>query len=109
MIPYQLKHLIDCASHKDLLLTFDEQGLSGALQGRRAAVIYARGIEYGPASGTPAETYDLQRQYLELWLRFIGVTDISTVLVEKTLFGPEVDGESREAAKQQARAIAAPF
>ena len=109
MIPYKLKHLIDCVSQKDLLFTFDEQGLRGALQGKRAAVIYARGIEYGPTSGTPAETYDLQRQYLELWLRFVGVSDISTVLVEKTFFGPEVDGESREAAKQQAREIAATF
>jgi len=109
MIPYKLKHLIDCASQKDLLFTFDEHGLNGALKDRRATVIYARGIEYGTQSGTPAETYDLQRQYLELWLRFIGVTDIQTVLVEKTFFGPEVDGAARESAKQQARAIATGF
>ena len=109
MIPYKLKHLIDCVSQKDLLFTFDEHGLEGALKDRRAAVIYARGIEYSAASGTPAETYDLQRQYLELWLRFIGITDISTILVEKTFFGPEVDGGAREAAKQEARSLAARF
>lgn len=109
MIPYKLKHLIDCASQKDLLFTFDERGLEGTLKDRRAAVIYARGIEYSAAAGMPPDTYDLQRQYLELWLRFIGVTDIQTVLVEKTFFGPEIDGGAREAAKQQARAIAETF
>lgn len=108
-IPYKLKHLIDCVSQKDLLFTFDEGGLNGALQDRRAAVIYARGIEYGPASGTPAASYDLQRQYVELWLRFVGITDISTILVEKTFFGPEIDGAARQAAKHEARAIAANF
>jgi len=46
-----------------------------------------------------------------MWLRYIGITDITTVVVEKTLAGPDVDHASRataaravvEAVKQLAR------
>lgn len=105
-IPYRLKHLIDCVTQKDLLFTFDERGLQGALGGRKAVLIYARGIDYGADAATPAATWDLQGRYLELWLRFIGVTDVTTIEVEKTFFGPEVDGPAREAAKARAVEIA---
>ena len=46
--------------------------------------------------------YDFQRPYLELWLRLIGITDITTVTVEKTLFGPEVDSVARKRAQAEA-------
>ena len=108
-IPYKLKQLIDCVSQKDLLFTFDANGLNGLLTQRKATVIYARGIEYSTTAGMPPETWDLQRQYLELWLRFVGVTDISTVLIEKTLFGPEADAASRVTAKEAAQVLAARF
>ena len=107
-IPYKLKQLIDCVSQKDLLFTFDANGLNGLLTGRKAAVIYARGIEYGGA-GLPAQTWDLQRQYLELWLRSVGVTDQSAVLIEKTLFGPDADAAARASARLEAQALAARF
>lgn len=108
-IPYKLKQLIDCVSQKDLLFTFDANGLNGLLTQRKAAVIYARGIEYSAASGMPAETWDLQRQYLDLWLRFVGVSDISTVLIEKTLLGPDADSAARVVAKEAAMALANRF
>lgn len=107
-IPYKLKHLIDCVTQKDLLFTFDEKGLNGLLSKHKAAVIYARGVEYN-AAGLASELWDLQRQYLEVWLRAIGITEVSTILGEKTLFGPEVDSASREAAKSAARILAASF
>ena len=44
---------------------------------------------------------------MEMWLRFIGLTDISHIIVEKTLFGPKVDVEARTNAKQRAAAMAA--
>ena len=108
-IPYKLKHLIDCVSQKDLLFTFDANGLNGLLTGRKAAVIYARGIEYTAAAGLPPDVWDLQRQYLELWLRSVGVTDLSSVLIEKTLYGPEADAAARISAKAHAEALAARF
>jgi FMN-dependent NADH-azoreductase len=46
---------------------------------------------------------------VEAWLRLIGVPEIHSVTVEKTLFGPEVDGAGRAAAKQAAAALAPNF
>lgn len=107
-IPYKLKHLIDCVTQKDLLFSFDERGLNGLLTNTKAAVIYARGVEYG-AGGLAAEVWDLQRKYVEVWLQAIGITAVSTILVEKTLFGPEMDTAARAAAKTAAQAIASTF
>lgn len=101
-IPYKLKHLIDVVSQKDLLFGFDEMGFSGLLQGRSALLICARGLDYSPTGATPAGSYDFQKPYLEAWLRFIGVSQIRTVIAEKTLFGPDVDRASRGRACAQA-------
>jgi FMN-dependent NADH-azoreductase len=108
-IPYKLKHLIDVVSQKDVLFSFTEQGFSGLLRGRKAAVIYARGLDYGAPALTPAAAFDFQRPYMEMWLRFIGVTDIAAITVEKTLFGPEVDTQARAEAKRRAEAVAKTF
>jgi FMN-dependent NADH-azoreductase len=97
-IPYKLKHLIDVVSQKDVLFTFDERGFGGLLKGRKALLICARGLDYGPTAGTPAGTYDFQRPYLETWLRFVGITTLETVVVEKTLFGTEIDRAARVSA-----------
>lgn len=108
-IPYKLKHLIDVISQKDVLFSFTERGFSGLLPGCKAAVIYARGLDYGPSAFTPAAGFDFQKPYMEMWLRFIGVTDITAITVEKTLFGPEVDTRARAEAKAWAESVAATF
>ena len=108
-IPYRLKHLIDLITHKDILFAFDGTGFRGLLKARTAAVVYARGLDYGAAGSTPAALFDLQKPYVEAWLRLIGVAEIHSVIVEKTLFGPSVDGASRAAAKTAAAALAANF
>jgi FMN-dependent NADH-azoreductase len=109
-IPYRLKQLIDLISQKDILFSFDGNGFRGLLKARKAAVVYARGLDYlSVASSTPAMTYDFQKPYMETWLRLIGITDISDIIVEKTLFGAEVDIESRMKAKQIATALARRF
>jgi FMN-dependent NADH-azoreductase len=105
-IPYKLKHLIDVISQKDVLFTFDGTVFAGKLTGKKAAVVYARGLDYtSPGSFTPVREYDLQRPYEEMWLKFVGITDVQGILVEKTLFGP--DGQSnRIQAVEAARALA---
>ena len=109
-IPYRLKQQIDLISQKDILFSFDGTGFRGLLKARKAAVDYARGLDYlSNASSTPAKTHDFQRPYMEMWLRFIGITTISEIIVEKTLFGAEVDLESRAKAKQMAVALAGRF
>lgn len=97
-IPYRLKQLIDVVSHKDLLFTFDERGLNGMLTKARAMVIYARGIGYDGDSGMPSSVWDHQKSYMELWLKFIGVPDVQSFIVEKTLFGEDKDDIMRQAA-----------
>ncbi|MDY7804459.1 NAD(P)H-dependent oxidoreductase [Burkholderia stagnalis] len=108
-VPYKLKHLIDVISQKDVLFTFDGTGFAGKLAGRKAAVVYARGLDYAsPGSFTPAREYDLQRPYVEMWLKFVGVTDVQDIVVEKTLFGD--DGHAgRVDALERARALARAF
>jgi FMN-dependent NADH-azoreductase len=109
-IPYRLKHLIDLISQKDILFSFDGNGFRGLLRARKAAVVYARGLDYlSAASSTPAMSYDFQKPYMETWLRLIGITDISDIIVEKTLFGAEMDMEGRMKAKQTAKALASRF
>ena len=53
--------------------------------------------------------WDLQRQYLDLWLRMVGITEVGHIVVQKTLCGPEVDAGSRAEAAARARAMAATF
>ncbi len=106
-IPYKLKHFIDVVSQGGILFKVDEQGISGMLKNKKAVVMYARGLDFSMQSSTPAHSFDFQRPYVEAWLRFVGVTDVESVVVEKTLFGPEVDHAARQAARQQAVALVA--
>jgi FMN-dependent NADH-azoreductase len=106
-IPYKLKHLIDAISQKDVLFTFNpDEGLRGMLHAKKAVVAYARGITLADDSDTPARLFDYQQGYMNLWLNMIGVTEIESIVVEKTLFGPEVDTDSRQEAVREAIALA---
>lgn len=104
-IPYRLKHLIDAVSQKDVLFTFDERGLRGVLGGRKAVVVAARGVALG--EDYPPAEYDFQVSYMAAWCRMVGITDVSRVEVEKTLYGPEADTASRAEARAAAEALAA--
>ncbi len=108
-IPYKLKHYIDVVSQKDLLFTFDERGLNGLLGGKKALAIYARGVDFTPGSATPAAGWDLQAGYMDLWFRFTGITDVTSLRVEKTLYGPDADRAARDAACVEATALASDF
>ncbi|MFQ3786230.1 FMN-dependent NADH-azoreductase [Halomonas sp. A29] len=106
-IPYKLKHFIDLISQKDILFSFDpESGFSGLLAGKKAVVVYARGLSYESDSFTPSQAFDYQKTYFEMWLKFVGITDVESVIVEKTLFGSEVDSGARQQACLQAAQIA---
>ena len=105
-IPYKLKHFIDVVSQRGILFSFDERGLQGLLNDKKAVVIYARGLDYSVGSSTPAHSFDFQRPFMEAWLRSVGVTDVKSIVVEKTLLGPEVDYVARQAAREQAVALA---
>jgi FMN-dependent NADH-azoreductase len=104
-IPYKLKHFIDVVSQGGILFSVDDTGISGLLKNKKAVVMYARGLDFSMTSSTPAHSFDFQRPYLEAWLRFVGITEVESVVVEKTLFGPEVDHAARQAARERAAAL----
>ncbi len=106
-IPYKLKHLIDVISMKDVLFTFDERGLLGLLGGKKALLVLAKGVDYSAGSATAP--WDQQTPYLKVWLNSLGITDITLLPVEKSLYGPEVDRSSRDTATANGRALAASF
>ena len=103
-IPYRLKHLIDAISQKDILFTFDEKGLSGLLGGKTAVVIGARGVYLG--RDFPLEEFDHHTAYMSTWCRMVGIKEIHNVIVEKTLFGAELDRAARAKACTEAIALA---
>lgn len=105
-IPYKLKQLIDVVSHKDVLFRFDADGLSGMLQTPAATLVCARGLDYPLGENGSAHALDFQRPYLETWLRFIGVREVRSIVVEKTLMGPDVDADARAAARRRAVELA---
>jgi FMN-dependent NADH-azoreductase len=53
-----------------------------------------------------AQAMDFQKPYMEAWLGFIGVTEVHSLYVEKTILGPETDQASRLASCEQALALA---
>jgi FMN-dependent NADH-azoreductase len=103
-IPYKLKHLIDSVSHKDILFTFDERGLLGLLGGKKVVIIAARGAQLG--GDFPVHDFDHQTAYLKTWSRMVGIEDVHTIVIEKTLFGPEMDKAARDAGRSAAAVLA---
>lgn len=84
-IPYRLKHYIDVITQPGMAWSYSpEESYQGLLQNKQAVVIYSSGDGY--AEGTGFESFDLQKPYINLWLNFIGITDIKTITAEATLF-----------------------
>src|SRR6266851_7042106 len=82
--PYKLKQLIDLVSQRNMLFTYDGKEYGPLLKTPRAFVVYARGGTYAEDSPTPASRFDHQKGYIEFWLKFIGVKEVHTLVVEGT-------------------------
>lgn len=95
-IPYVLKQLIDVVSQPGMVFSFDpEAGYTGLLTGKRAAVIYTSAV-YGP--GRPASFgADFQAPYLDGWLRWIGIHDITVVEFRPNLATADADADRQRA------------
>jgi FMN-dependent NADH-azoreductase len=106
-VPYILKQFIDVISQPGLLFGFDpERGYTGLMRGKRAAIIYTSAV-YGEGRG-PAFGSDFQASYLEDWLRWSGVRDISTIQFRPNLAVADPD-TPRRLAHEQARDLAKRF
>jgi len=107
-IPYRLKHYIDVLVQPTYTFRFSpKEGYKGLVTGKKAAVVYARGGAYPPGSG--GEAFDLQKKYMEMFLGFIGFTDIASIVVEPTLGKPDAVAAAKTEAAERARAVAAGF
>ncbi|QFR02235.1 flavodoxin family protein [Streptomyces phaeolivaceus] len=95
-IPYVLKHFIDVVSQAHMLFSFDrDSGYSGLLKGKKAVVVYTSSI-YGP--GMPAAFGDdHQKPAFDSWLRWAGVTDISTIQLRAHQIAEDADLLRRDA------------
>lgn len=105
-VPYILKQFIDVVSQPGLVFGFDpESGYTGLLTGRKAAVLYTSAV-YGPSRG-PAFGADFQAPFFDGWLRWAGVTDITSVTFRPNLATADAEtgrtlaiAEACEAAKR---------
>ena len=87
-VPYILKQFIDVVSQPGMVFGFDgELGYSGLLSGRKAAVVYTSAV-YGEGRG-PAFGADFQAPYFDAWLRWAGITDITSVTFRPNLATPD--------------------
>jgi FMN-dependent NADH-azoreductase len=106
-IPYKLKQYVDILVQPTYTFSFSpKEGYKGLILGKKAALVYARGGEYPPGGG---DAYDMQKKYMELILGFIGVTDITPIVVEPTLARPDAVARKKAEAAEKARSVAGTF
>jgi FMN-dependent NADH-azoreductase len=84
-IPYRLKQYIDILIQPGYTFNAGKNGYEGLIKNKPIAVVYARGGSY--PEGTPQESFDMQKKYIELVLGFMGFQDIYSIVVEPTLQG----------------------
>ena len=107
-IPWRLKQYIDILVQPGLTFTIEDGRYRGLLEDKSALVVYARGGQY-PA-GTDLNALDHQKPYMETILPFIGITDVSAIVIEPTLEqGPDIAREKQAAAIERARQLAEEF
>lgn len=103
-IPYRLKLYIDIMTQPGLLFGFSPtEGYSGLLKNKRATAIYTSGV-YAPGV-PPAFGADFHSTYFDDWMRFIGITDITTIRFQPSLL--TADPAAGLAAAQHAAVAAA--
>jgi len=83
-IPYRLKLYIDIITQPGLLFGFDPaKGYFGLLKDKKATVVYSSGV-FAPGN-PPQYGLDFQSNYLDWWLRFIGVADVQVSRFQPSL------------------------
>jgi FMN-dependent NADH-azoreductase len=105
--PYKLKQLIDLVSQRNMLFTFDGKTYGPMLKVPRALVIYVRGQSHDRGAGISSPGFKHQADYIDFWLKFIGVDEVKTLMVEHTW--DEKAQETIEKGKAQARSMAFDF
>jgi FMN-dependent NADH-azoreductase len=100
-IPYILKQFIDVVSQPGMVFAFDPlAGYTGLLTDKKAFVIYTSAV-YGPGR-PPSFGDDFQAPYLDSWLRWTGIDDITSVEFRPNLATADAD-VARQGAYADAR------
>ncbi|WP_160670128.1 FMN-dependent NADH-azoreductase [Clostridium sp. C8-1-8] len=105
-IPPMLKAYIDAVSVAGKTFKYTETGSVGLLSGKKAVHVQARGGIY---SVGPAAELELADRYIKAVLRFFGVTDVQSVVVEGANFTPDKAEEIKAAAIANAKEVAKKF
>lgn len=103
-VPYKLKHYIDVITQPGLAFNMTDDGFEGLIDGK-AAVMYARGGSYGGEAG---QAMDYQKRYLDLWLGFVGITDVASVICSPTA-NPDKASDARAMAIKEAGELGGKF
>jgi FMN-dependent NADH-azoreductase len=105
--PYKLKQLIDLVSQRNMLFTFDGNAYGPMLRVPRALVIYVRGQSHDRGAGISSPGFNHQADYINFWLKFIGVQEVRNIMVEHTWDAKAL--ETIDQGKSQAAAMAFDF
>ncbi|RTQ37263.1 ACP phosphodiesterase [Variovorax gossypii] len=107
-IPYILKHYIDVVTLPgENWLWTPQEGYSGLLHGKRAALIYSSAGDY--PVGLPSLDKDFQKPYMRTWLGFLGIDEILEITAAPTLASPEAVSASLARARNEAERLAERF
>ncbi|WP_233837878.1 FMN-dependent NADH-azoreductase [Paraburkholderia sp. ZP32-5] len=105
--PYKLKQLIDLVSQRNKLFTFDGKAYGPMLKIPRALVIHVRGQSDDTVTSIGNPGFKYQADYLAFWLKFIGVEDVKSLVIEHTWDARAP--ETIERGKAEAIALASAF
>jgi FMN-dependent NADH-azoreductase len=95
-VPTQLKAWIDRVAVAGKTFAYDENGPKGLAGGKKVVIVSAAGgIHAGQPSGQAHE------EYLQLVLRFLGITDIEIVRAEGLAYGDEPRANAFKSAQAQ--------
>jgi FMN-dependent NADH-azoreductase len=91
-IPYRLKQYFDVLVQPTYTFSFSPaEGYKGLVTGKPVFIAYARGGIYGDDA-----SFDFQKRYMELILKFIGFTDIRSLVFEGTLMRSKEELEAEK-------------
>ena len=103
-VPYILKQYIDLVTQPGWSFGFDpEAGYSGLMAGRRAVVVHASGVWHEGIR--PNFGSDFSTPFLQDWLNFIGIDEVSHIRMQPTVLNADIEG-TRANARREAAGLA---
>lgn len=99
-VPAQLKSYFDFIARAGVTFQYTSQGPEGLVKGKKAVVILTNGgMHKGGAT-------DVTKNYIQIFLGFIGITDVEFVYAEGLGMGDEAVSKAQESAKAELDRIA---